>query len=140
MAARADVHRQFLRERPTSAQRLREQRGGALVPHLLRRESFPEPVPAGVELRHTHASWVFLTDTEVWKVKRPVDYGFLDFSTAQKRLRCCAEEIALGRRLAPDVYLGLAAIHAGPGGHSFVGPGPVVDHAVHMRRLPDEES
>jgi hypothetical protein len=83
---------------------------------------------------------VFLTDTEAWKVKRPVNYGFLDFSDAEKRRRCCEAELAIGRRLAPDVYREIAPIYAGPRGHSFVGPGPVVDHAVRMRRLPDEDS
>jgi aminoglycoside phosphotransferase family enzyme/predicted kinase len=113
---------------------------GALVRDLLRPEAYPPPAPSGVELRHTHASWVFLTDGEAWKVKRPVDYGFLDFSTAEKRRRCCEEEVRLGRRLAPDVYLGVAPLHAGVEGHSFAGAGPVVDHAVRMRRLPDEDS
>jgi aminoglycoside phosphotransferase family enzyme/predicted kinase len=113
---------------------------GALVRDLLRAEAYPPPPPAGVELRHTHASWVFLTDDEAWKVKRPVDYGFLDFSTADKRRQCCEDEVRLGRRLAPDVYVGVAPIHAGRRGHAFVGPGPVVDHAVRMRRLPDDDS
>jgi aminoglycoside phosphotransferase family enzyme/predicted kinase len=113
---------------------------GALVRELLRPEAYPQPRPAGVELRQTHASWVFLTDTEAWKVKRPVDYGFLDFSDAEKRQRCCEEEVLLGQRLAPDIYVGVAPIHRGDEGHSFKGPGPIVDHAVRMRRLPDEES
>lgn len=113
---------------------------GALVRNLLRPEAYPPPRPSGVELRHTHASWVFLTDTEAWKVKRPVDYGFLDYSDADKRRHGCEEEVRLGRRLAPDVYKGVAPIHAPPSGHGFEGPGPVVDHAVRMRRLPDEDS
>jgi aminoglycoside phosphotransferase family enzyme/predicted kinase len=113
---------------------------GALVRDLLCPEAYPPPLPSGIELRHTHASWVFLTEGEVWKVKRPVDYGFLDFSSPEKRRRCCEEEVRLGRRLAPDAYLGVAPLYAGPGGHAFVGPGPVVDHAVRMRRLPDGDS
>jgi aminoglycoside phosphotransferase family enzyme/predicted kinase len=141
MRARTDEQRQILRDGPNGAQRLRERRGSeALVPDLLRCEAYPAPAPSGVELRHTHASWVFLTDTDAWKVKRPVDYGFLDFSDAEKRRRCCESEMAIGKRLAPDVYRGVAPIYAGPAGHSFVGPGPVVDHAVRMRRLPDEDS
>jgi aminoglycoside phosphotransferase family enzyme/predicted kinase len=113
---------------------------GALLRDLMRPEAYPAPRPGGVDLRFTHASWVFLTEQEAWKVKRPVDLGFLDYSDAEKRRQCCEQELALGRRLAPDVYRGLADIHAGPGGHAFVGPGPVVDHAVRMRRLPDEDS
>ena len=49
-------------------------------------------------------------------------------------------QVRLGARLAPDVYRGVAPVYLGAGGHSFVGPGTVVDHAVRMRRLPDEES
>jgi aminoglycoside phosphotransferase family enzyme/predicted kinase len=88
----------------------------------------------------THASRVFLTESEAWKVKRPVAYGFLDFSTADKRRHCCQEEVRLGARLAPHVYLGVAPVYLGPRGHTFVGPGEVVDHAIRMRRLPDEHS
>jgi aminoglycoside phosphotransferase family enzyme/predicted kinase len=83
---------------------------------------------------------VFLTDQEVWKLKRPVDYGFLDYSDVEKRRRCCEEEIRLGRRLAPDVYLGVSPLFRGPHGLSFAGPGEVVDYAVRMRRLPDGDS
>jgi aminoglycoside phosphotransferase family enzyme/predicted kinase len=114
--------------------------GDQLVRELMRPEAYPAPRPAAVELRQTHASWVFLTEREAWKLKRPVDHGFLDYSDAEKRRRCCDEEVRLGRRLAPDVYLGVVDVHRGAGGHTFVGEEPVVDHAVRMRRLPDEES
>jgi aminoglycoside phosphotransferase family enzyme/predicted kinase len=141
MSAGSSETWQFLRDGLSWAQRIREGReSGAMVPDLLRREAYPAPAPSGVELRHTHASWVFLTDSDAWKVKRPVNYGFLDFSDPEKRRRCCEAEVAIGRRLAPDVYRGVATIHASPTGHTFVGPGPVVDHAVQMRRLPDEDS
>src|SRR5206468_3416978 len=53
---------------------------------------------------------------------------------------CCEEEVRLGRRLAPEVYLEVAPVRAAAGGHAFVGAGPVVDHAVRMRRLPDADS
>jgi aminoglycoside phosphotransferase family enzyme len=112
---------------------------GALVRELLRPEAYPGPAPSGVELRHTHASWVFLTDGEAWKVKQPVSRGSLDFSSADRRRLCCEEEVRLGRRLAPDVYRGVSPIHTGPSGHAFVGDGAVVDFAVRMRKLPDED-
>src|SRR5262249_48557384 len=111
-----------------------------IVDDLLRPSAYPPPRPARVTLASTHASWVFLTDDEVWKVKRPVDYGFLDYSAAGRRSRACQEEVRLGARLAPDVYLGVAPVFRGPDGARFVGPGDVVDTAVRMRRLPDEES
>jgi hypothetical protein len=111
-----------------------------LLADLLRPEAYPDPRPGRVELRTTHASWVLLTETEAWKLKRPVDYGFLDFSTAQKRRHFCEEELRLGARIAPGVYHGLAPLTLGPRGYGFVGPGRVVDHAVRMRRLADEDS
>jgi aminoglycoside phosphotransferase family enzyme/predicted kinase len=111
-----------------------------LAADLARIDAFPSPRPTRVTVATTHASWVFLTETEAWKVKRPVNYGFLDFSTADKRRRCCEDEVRLGARLASEVYLGVCPVYLGPRGHTFVGPGTVVDHAVRMRRLPDEDS
>jgi aminoglycoside phosphotransferase family enzyme/predicted kinase len=112
----------------------------ALPEDLARAEAFPAPPPRSVSVATTHASWVFLTDDEAWKVKRPVDFGFLDYSDLEKRRRSCEEEVRLGARLAPDVYRGVVPVFRGPDGFSFVGPGVVVDHAVRMRRLPDAES
>ena len=93
-----------------------------------------------VELRMTHASWVFLTETDVFKVKRPVDLGFLDFRTMAARRRACEEELRLNRRLAPGVYLGVEPVTKSAEGHRIGGSGPIVDWAVHMRRLPDQAS
>jgi aminoglycoside phosphotransferase family enzyme/predicted kinase len=111
-----------------------------LVRDLMRPEAYPAPRPGEVSFASTHASWVFLTEHEVWKVKRPVWFGFLDFRAAEARRHFCEEEVRLNRRLAPDVYLGVAPVYRGPGGVSFVGPGEVVDHAVRMRRLPEAAS
>lgn len=69
------------------------------------------------ELRETHISWVLLLADRVIKVKKPVDFGFLDFSTREKRLLACETEVALNRRLAPDVYLGVADIVRDDSGH-----------------------
>jgi aminoglycoside phosphotransferase family enzyme/predicted kinase len=107
---------------------------------LCRPEAYPDPRPRGVTLASTHASWVFLTDDEVWKVKRPVSLGFLDYSTPEKRRRCCEEETRLGARLAPGVYLGVTPVYHGWAGFTFTGPGAVVDHALRMRRLSDADS
>lgn len=92
-----------------------------------------------VELVETHASWVFLLDRDVFKVKRPVDLGFLDFSTRAKRKAACEAEVALNGRLAPDVYRGVVAVRRGADGRARIeGADPIVDWAVHMRRLSDE--
>jgi len=88
----------------------------------------------------THISWVFLTDYEVWKLKRPVDYGFVDYTTLERRRQCCEDEVRLNRRLAPDVYLGVVPVRLGPDGFGLGTEGEIVDYAVRMRRLADEHS
>jgi aminoglycoside phosphotransferase family enzyme/predicted kinase len=107
---------------------------------LRRPEAFGAPRGEPVDFHMTHASWVFLTARDVWKVKRPVDLGFLDFRTIEARRRCCEDEVRLNRRLASDVYLGVETVRRGAAGHTLVGDGQIVDWAVHMRRLPEEAS
>lgn len=94
-----------------------------------------------LELIETHISWVFVGEREVWKVKKPVDLGFLDFSTPAKRRAACDAEVRLNRRLTPDVYLGVVPVTIDPDGrHQFGGAeADAVDWAVHMRRLPDAD-
>ena len=92
------------------------------------------------EIAETHISWVFLTDKDAYKVKKPVNLGFLDFSTLELRKRACEAELELNRRLAPDVYLGLTPVKRDTNGRiHFNGRGETVDWAVHMRRLPEAE-
>ena len=70
---------------------------------------YPHPVDR-VELVETHISWVFLAGERVYKVKKPVDLGFLDFRTLRRRRHFCREEVRLNRRLAPDTYLGVVEL------------------------------
>ncbi|MCA9585131.1 MAG: AAA family ATPase [Myxococcales bacterium] len=108
---------------------------------LLRPEAYPAPSTASVELRETHASWVYLTEGDVYKVKRPVDLGFLDFHTVELRRAACEAELMLNRRLAASVYLGVVPVRLGPDGRHHFGPeGEVVDWAVHMLRLDDHRT
>jgi uncharacterized protein len=94
----------------------------------------------GVELVETHTSWVFLDERMVWKVKKPVDFGFLDFTTADKRRAACDAEVLLNARLAPGVYEGVVPITRDTAGrHRIEGDGAVVDWAVKMVRLSDSE-
>src|SRR5687768_15623152 len=72
-----------------------------------------------IRLLQTHSCWVALTRQYAFKVKKPVNLGFLDFSTLEKRRQFCEREVALNRRLCPDVYLGVVPIRAGRGGLSF---------------------
>ena len=93
-----------------------------------------------VELAETHVSWVFLVGGDVYKVKKPVDLGFLDFHTVELRRRACEAEVRLNARLAPQVYRGVVPVRVGADGrHSVGGPGTTVDWAVHMTRLPDAQ-
>lgn len=92
--------------------------------------------PASVETIETHMSFVFLAGARAYKLKKPVRYPFLDFSTIAARERDCREELRLNRRLAPDVYLGLVPLTAEDDRLSLGGEGRVVDWLVEMRRLP----
>lgn len=111
---------------------------GDLTADLLRPEAYPAPGPLHVELRETHVSRVFLTEGEVFKVKKPVKLSFLDFSTLEARRRACEAEVVLNTRLAAATYLGLVPVRRDASGRHHFGPqGEVVDWAVHMMRLPD---
>lgn len=98
--------------------------------------SYPEPT-SQVELRETHISRVFLTDSHVYKVKKAVKFDFLDFTTLEARERYCRRELRLNRRLAPGAYLDVLAITRSRRGLAWGGDGEVVEYCVHMRRLPD---
>jgi aminoglycoside phosphotransferase family enzyme/predicted kinase len=107
------------------------------------------------EIRETHISWVFLFDTHVFKLKKPVNFGFLDFTTLEGRRAACKAEVTLNRRLAPGVYLGVVPVlRSAAGRYRFgeevladgAGSAPVgaeneecVDYAVQMLRLSDED-
>lgn len=97
---------------------------------------YPHPVET-VEERETHISHVFLAGDFVYKVKKPVEMGFLDFSTLEKRRHYCRQEVALNRRLAPDIYKGVVRITHSHGSYGLEGTGETVEYAVKMRRLPD---
>jgi hypothetical protein len=98
--------------------------------------AYPFAVEA-VEVRQTHISVVFLAGQFVYKIKKPVDLGFLDFSTLAKRRHYCHEEVRLNRRLAPRVYLDVVSVTRQGGALQFEGSGEVVEWAVKMQRLPD---
>lgn len=109
------------------------------VRYLSRPETYGPDV-AQVERRETHMSWVFLTDTHVYKLKKPVTRPHLDFSTLEKRRRNCEAEVRLNRRLAEDVYLGVLALRRDSAGHlTLEGQGEIVDWLVHMKRLPEAD-
>ncbi len=96
---------------------------------------YPEPTTI-IEVRETHISLVFLTDRYAYKFKKPVDLGFLDFSTLEQRHFYCEQELTLNRRLSSGVYLGVVALHSDKQRYTFGDHGQVAEYAVKMRRLP----
>ena len=101
-------------------------------------QSFPAH-PARVEVCETHMSYVFLTESDAYKLKKPVRYPFLDFSTLAARESSCRAEVQLNERLSTSVYRGVVALTCEDEGRLRLGGrGEVVDWLVHMRRLPDE--
>jgi aminoglycoside phosphotransferase family enzyme/predicted kinase len=109
-----------------------------LIAALLQPEAYDHPVEA-VQLLQTHISWILLTGPYAYKIKKPVDLGFVDFSTLARRLHFCEEELRLNRRLAPELYLGLRAIHGPAQGAHFGGLGPPIEVAVQMRQFRQED-
>lgn len=106
------------------------------VVFLRRPEIYPER-PEQVEVIETHMSWVFLTERLVYKLKKPVRYDYLDFSTLEARHKNCAREVHLNRRLAGDVYLGIVPLTLDEDNALHLDrEGRVVEWLVQMRRLP----
>lgn len=92
----------------------------------------------GARLVETHISWVILAGEFAYKLKKPVNLGFLDFSTLEKRHACCREEIRLNGRLAPDTYLETLPVTGSIDHPVLGGAGPVLEWAVKMRAFPHE--
>jgi uncharacterized protein len=110
----------------------------AIVRWLATPDVYPHH-PDRVEHVETHISNVFLAGEYVYKLKKPVRYDFLDFTTVAAREQACREEVRLNRRLAPDTYLGVVPVIRAPSGnYQWGGAGQVVDWVVKMRRLPTE--
>lgn len=104
---------------------------------LLRPEAYGPIQPARIDMVETHVSRVYLLEQDVFKIKRPVNLGFLDFSTLNRREAACRAEALLNSRLARDVYYGVLPLRRDSDGHaSFFADGAVIDWAVHMRRNP----
>ena len=93
-----------------------------------------------VKLIETHISFLFFTGEHVYKVKKPVEFGFLDFTSLAKRKKFCHEEVSLNFSLAPTVYLGVVPVTLVDGQYAVDGPGTPVEYAVKMRQLPGDGS
>ncbi len=106
-----------------------------LVQALLDPAAYPD-APASVEFIQTHISYVFLAGDWVYKLKKPVDFGFLNYATPELRRRACEDELRLNRRLSPDVYTAVLPVVRCGDRFCVGGAGEAVDWAVQMRRLP----
>jgi uncharacterized protein len=111
---------------------------GEEVAFLMQGDSYRPAVPQ--VLRHeTHMSQVFLAGDRVYKLKKPVRFPYLDFSTLARREAACRAELKLNRRLAPDIYREVIPLTRSPDGLALGGNGPVVDWLVVMKRLDDRQ-
>ena len=104
---------------------------------LLNPEIYPDH-PRTIKFIETHISLLFLTGSHVYKVKKPVDFGFLDFTTLEKRKYFCEQEVKLNRRLSPDLYLGITRITEEGDRILLDGKGESVEYAVKMKQIPEE--
>ncbi|HPQ42838.1 MAG TPA: hypothetical protein PKZ42_01315 [Syntrophales bacterium] len=110
-----------------------------LVESMMRPECYPHR-PENVELIQTHISFIFITGALVYKVKKAVDFGFLDFTTLEKRKHYCEQEVVLNRRFAPDVYIDVVGITEDKGKNLRIGgEGSVIEYAVKMKKIPEEK-
>ena len=106
-----------------------------LIDFLKSPASYPHQ-PRRVLLRQTHISWVFIASPFVFKVKKPINLGFLDFSTLEKRHHFCQRELELNRRLCPDVYLDVLPIYKTASNFSFKTKGKIAEYCLKMKELP----
>jgi uncharacterized protein len=107
---------------------------GRLLTNLQKPQLFDHPI-GGFELAETHISYVLLAGPYAYKFKKPVDLGFLDFSTIEKRKFYCEEELRLNGRLAPELYLGVVAVTGTEDAPSLGGPDSPIEYCVKMRRF-----
>ncbi len=105
------------------------------ITNMLKPEVYNHPCH-NIELIETHISWVILTGDFAYKIKKPVDFGFLDFSTLAKRKYFCKQELHLNRRLAADIYLELSAITGTEDRPQLAGSGEIIEYAVKMKQFP----
>ncbi len=94
--------------------------------------------PGRVDLVQTHISWVFIAEDQVYKVKKPVDFGFLDFTSLEKRKHFCEEELRLNQRLCPEIYLEVLPITNNRGEIRIGDRGEIMEWALRMNRMPEE--
>lgn len=108
-----------------------------ILNEMLNPETYDEQT-SYVKVVQTHISWVFLTGKYAYKVKKPVNFGFLDYSTLEKRKFFCEQEVILNSRLSKELYLGALPIAEKGGKLKVNGEGNIVEYTVKMKELPSE--
>lgn len=108
-----------------------------LIAALQDAEAFDHPVDE-IQLIETHISYVLLTGRFAYKIKKALNLGFLDFSTLDRRRRCCEEELRLNRRTAPEIYLDVVPVAGTPQQPRMAGTGTAMEYAVKMRQFPQQ--
>jgi len=108
-----------------------------VVRALLESQAYPHK-PRKIELVQTQMSFIFLTGKYVYKIKKPVNLGYLDYTTLEKRHFFCHQELELNRRLCPDAYLAVVPIVEEKGGLHIEGQGEAIEYAVKMKQLPQD--
>lgn len=103
--------------------------------HSLQNRSLFDHSVSEFEILETHISWILLTGEYAYKIKKPVNFEFVDFSSLEKRCFCCYEELRLNRRLAADLYIDVCPITGSEEAPSIGGPGPVIEYMVKMRQF-----
>lgn len=104
---------------------------------LLEPSIYPDN-PKEIKFLETHISLLFFTGNFVYKIKKPVNFGFLDFTTLEKRRYFCEQEVYLNRRLSPDIYLGIIHITFDGRNVSIGGSDETIEYAVKMKQIPEE--
>ena len=107
------------------------------IQHLLNSESYPHPAE-DVQLVQTHISYVLLAGDFVYKFKKPVDFGFLNFTTLDKRQHFSAQELVLNQRLCPSIYLEQVTVNDDGSKLALNGSGEPVEYGIKMKRMPEE--
>ena len=108
-----------------------------IVEALMKPEAYDKKT-GKIELKQTHISFVFLTENFVYKIKKAVNFGFLDFSTLEKRRLFCEKETELNKRLCGDMYLEVVPVTKSDS-IKIGGEGEVIEYAVKMKRIPEEK-
>lgn len=113
------------------------QQAQRLIEALTSADAYHHPTRA-IHVVETHCAWVLLTGDFAYKIKKPVDFGFLNYSTLEKRRSYCEEEVRLNRRFAPAIYLDVVAITGQPDRPQMAGSGSALEYAVRMRQFADD--